>query len=149
MASSHGPRRSADLLQRLVAAGRLEPPDLHPDRGTFFSENISGSASTIFLIGARRDMYTRIYDFDTSGEDDLLEYSYLITAASGQARALPAEDWRLQPAVTDGLIDRSKPHVGPDPSVGVAVRAALARADLPNGISGVREALAPYERLVA
>ena len=75
-----------------------------PDRGTFFVENMSASASTILVIGTLGQMYTRLYDFDTSGENDTLTYSFAITGAAGDTRALPAEEWRQQPAITDGLI---------------------------------------------
>ncbi|MDP1827871.1 MAG: hypothetical protein Q8L48_31645 [Archangium sp.] len=75
-----------------------------PDRGTFVAENLSTSASTNFIIGTQGRMYTRLYDFDTAGENDTLEYSFAITSAVGNVRALPAEDWRLQPEITDGLI---------------------------------------------
>ncbi|MFO0598179.1 MAG: hypothetical protein U0228_22945 [Myxococcaceae bacterium] len=78
-----------------------------PGRGTFFAENLSSSASTTFLIGTDGAMYTRLYDYDTSGENDTLTYSFALTAASGDTRALPAEDWRRQPDVTDGLITRT------------------------------------------
>lgn len=75
-----------------------------PDRGTFFAENLSSSASTTFIIGTQGAMYTRLYDYDTSGENDTLTYSFAITSAAGDTRALPAEDWRRQPDITDGLI---------------------------------------------
>lgn len=75
-----------------------------PDRGTFFAENMSASASTVFVVGALGELYTRIYDFDTSGENDLLTYSFLIHQPSGDTRALPAEDWLRQPDISDGLI---------------------------------------------
>jgi hypothetical protein len=77
-----------------------------PERGTFYAENLSASGSTLLLVGALGELYTRLYDFDTSGENDTLVYSFLITAPSGDTRALPAEDWRRQPDVTDGLITR-------------------------------------------
>jgi hypothetical protein len=75
-----------------------------PDRGTFFAQNLSVSASTLFVVGTLGTMYTRLYDFDTAGENDTLTYSFLITAPAGDTRALPAEDWRRQPDITDGLI---------------------------------------------
>lgn len=75
-----------------------------PERGTFFAENLSVSASTIFVVGTLGELYTRLYDLDTGGENDTLVYSYLITAAAGDTRALPAEDWRRQPDIADGLI---------------------------------------------
>ncbi|MBU1242197.1 hypothetical protein KJ612_03265 [Myxococcota bacterium] len=75
-----------------------------PDRGTFLAENLSVSASTVFIVGTLGELYTRLYDFDTAGENDTLTYSFLINAASGDTRALPAEEWRRQPDITDGLI---------------------------------------------
>lgn len=75
-----------------------------PDRGTFRAESLSVSASTLFVVGPLGELYTRLYDFDTAGENDTLVYSYLIDAAAGDTRALPAEDWRRQPDITDGLI---------------------------------------------
>lgn len=75
-----------------------------PDRGTFFVENISASASTVFIVGTLGELYTRLYDFDTAGENDTLTYSFLITMASGDTRALPAEDWLRQPDITEGFI---------------------------------------------
>lgn len=77
-----------------------------PERGTFFVENLNSSASTSFIIGTQGTMYTRLFDFDTSGENDLLTYSFGLSSASGETRALPAEDWRRQPDITDGLITR-------------------------------------------
>ncbi len=68
-----------------------------PERGTFRAVNISASASTVFLVGEQGRLYTRLYDFDTGGENRLLTYSYIIEGAAGTTRKLPAEDWRQQP----------------------------------------------------
>ncbi|MCK9458976.1 MAG: hypothetical protein M0R80_04995 [Proteobacteria bacterium] len=68
-----------------------------PERGTFRAVNISASASTMFLVGEQGRLYTRLYDFDTGGENSLLTYSYVIEGASGTTRKLPAESWRPQP----------------------------------------------------
>jgi len=76
-----------------------------PDRGTFEAVNIGVSASTVFLVDARGALLTRLYDFDTGGENSLLTYSYVIDGPSGTTRKLPAEPWRLQPPV-DGRITR-------------------------------------------
>jgi hypothetical protein len=46
------------------------------------------------------------------------------------------------------MVDRAKPHVGPDATVEDAVRLALRQAPLPVG-TFVREELATYERIVA
>lgn len=76
-----------------------------PNRGTFTAENISASGSTTFLISRQGEMYTRLWDFDTGGEDDLLEYSYI--KSNDKVRFLPAEPWQRQPNITDGLITRN------------------------------------------
>lgn len=77
-----------------------------PDRDTRFADNISASASTVFIVGALGALYTRLYDFDTAGENDTLEYSFLIAEPTGNVRSLPAEGWRRQPDIEDGLITR-------------------------------------------
>jgi hypothetical protein len=46
------------------------------------------------------------------------------------------------------MIERARPHLGPDAAVDDVVRAALRQATLPSGIT-VREELAIYERLGA
>ena len=68
-----------------------------PQRGTFRAVNISASASTMFVVGEQGKLYTRLYDFDTGGENRLLTYSYIIEGPSGTTRKLPAEGWRAQP----------------------------------------------------
>jgi len=77
-----------------------------PERGTFAAENLSVSASTLFVIDASGVMYTRLYDFDTGGENALLTYSYVIDGPSGTTRKLPAESWRRQPAPDGEITER-------------------------------------------
>lgn len=77
-----------------------------PMRSTAAMANISVSASTMFVILENGQMYTRLYDFDTGGENSLLEYSYIIQGPSGTTRKLPSEDWRSQPEITDGVITK-------------------------------------------
>lgn len=60
-------------------------------------QNISVSASTIFIIDEYGDLWTRLYDFDTAGENNLLTYSYLEEDVSRSVRGLPAESWKKQP----------------------------------------------------
>jgi hypothetical protein len=49
-----------------------------PERGTFKAVSLSASASTIFLINAAGEMYTRIADFDISGGDPMFfKYTYI------------------------------------------------------------------------
>jgi len=76
-----------------------------PNQGTFTAENLSVSGSTTFIISRQGEMYTRLWDFDTGGEDDLLEYSYI--KSNDKVRFLPAEPWQRQPDITDGLITRT------------------------------------------
>lgn len=73
-----------------------------PERGTFPAVTVSASASTVLLLGRDGEVYTRLYDFDTAGENDLLTYSYL--EAAGTTRALPPEPWARQPALPGGRL---------------------------------------------
>ncbi|BBO92990.1 hypothetical protein [Desulfosarcina ovata] len=80
-----------------------------PNRGKFVAENISVSASTIFVIDAAGDMYTRLIDFDTSGSDPMFfKYSYKREKRHDNGEdwgsnftkwSLPAEGWRKQPGI--------------------------------------------------
>jgi hypothetical protein len=82
---------------------------LGPERGAFIAENISASASTIFLIGAAGEMYTRLADFDTIGCDPMFfKYTYEPYVSKFQGKdyrsnyepwGLPGEDWRVQPRI--------------------------------------------------
>jgi hypothetical protein len=77
-----------------------------PERGTFRAVNISASASTLFVIDERGRMFTRLWDFDTAGENDLLTYTYLPAHVTDSIRGLPAEPWLRQPDVEVGRITR-------------------------------------------
>ena len=80
-----------------------------PERGAFIAENISASASTIFLIGAAGEMYTRLADFDTIGCDPMFfKYTYRPYVSKLRGKdyrsnyepwGLPGEDWRMQPKI--------------------------------------------------
>ena len=76
-----------------------------PDRGRFRALNLSASGSTLFVIGGGGELYTRLYDFDTAGENPLYTYSFIVQGPAGTTRALPAEPWRRQPDI-DGEITR-------------------------------------------
>lgn len=94
------------------------PPDFSrciecPEKGSFIAENISVSGDTIFLIGSRGTMYTRLIDFDTMGCDPMFFlYTYDVEVQKKRgtdylsnytAWALPAEDWARQaPIPLDG-----------------------------------------------
>lgn len=84
-----------------------------PQNGRFISENLSASADTIFLIGAKGTMYTRLIDFDTMGCDPMwFQYTYDKLEQKKKGKnyfsnyspwALPAEDWFEQPKIkTEG-----------------------------------------------
>jgi hypothetical protein len=75
-----------------------------PQRGAFRAASISASGSTLFVVGEDGALYTRLFDFDTAGENDLLTYSYVLDGPAGTTRALPAEPWARQPDITGGAI---------------------------------------------
>lgn len=78
-----------------------------PQDENFTAENISESASTIFLIGNDGTLYTRLVDYNTVGSDPMLyEYTYenIKTKYNGKNKksnttkwGLPNEDWTKQP----------------------------------------------------
>ncbi len=73
-----------------------------PWHGAFVAETLSASASTLFVSDAHGNLFTRLADFDTTGDDPLLPYSYgreKRTGADDAIRTLPPEDWRAQPLV--------------------------------------------------
>lgn len=72
-----------------------------PLRGRLVCHALSASASTLFVIADNGDMFTRLCDFDTVGDDPFLWYTFERgqRAAGAQIRALPAEDWREQPRI--------------------------------------------------
>lgn len=80
-----------------------------PLNGTFVSENLSASGDTVFLIGSKGTMFTRLIDFDTMGCDPMFfQYTYekLEQKKDGtnylsnySPWALPAEDWLEQPKI--------------------------------------------------
>lgn len=75
-----------------------------PRRGSFQSVQMSVSGSTIFLINQYGEMYTRVHDFDASGENPLLTYTFVDDNPEPHVRRLPLHDWRAQPAITGGSI---------------------------------------------
>jgi hypothetical protein len=48
-----------------------------PHRGRFRAVDLAASGSTIFVVGPRGDLFTRLYDFDISGSDPVFfHYAY-------------------------------------------------------------------------
>ena len=82
---------------------------LGPERGRFIAESLSASASTVFVINASGEMYTRLVDFDTLGCDPLFfkytyrRESYGLSGDNYRSNytpwALPAEDWKKEPPI--------------------------------------------------
>ncbi len=74
-----------------------------PEKGRFVAESMSVSGSTVFLMNAAGKMYTRLYDYDTSGQNPVLSYSYKREKREDttreKTRSLPPEDWLLQPEI--------------------------------------------------
>lgn len=79
-----------------------------PHRGRFRSAAMSASGSTVFIIGRRGDMYTRLFDFDISGPDSLfVTYSYADQRGVGNpAVQLPPERWKRQPKIRGAITNR-------------------------------------------
>jgi hypothetical protein len=82
---------------------------LGPERGRFVAESLSASASTMFVIDAAGDMYTRLADFDTLGCDPLFfRYTYRardygLPGSNYRSNytpwGLPSEDWKREPPI--------------------------------------------------
>src|SRR5437588_199185 len=89
-----------------------------PDRGRFTAVNLSASGSTIFVIGKRGDMFTRVYDFDLSGHDRFFDkYSYADQRGKGDNAPiqLPAFGWVHQPKIAGPITSAISIHkVGRD-----------------------------------
>jgi len=93
-----------------------------PHRGLFKAQNLSASGSTIFLINEYGDMFTRMYDFDISGGNNvLMKYTYdkaksTSVVKKGEMpefyqplfdfRALAASSWDQQPKIAGKITDR-------------------------------------------
>jgi hypothetical protein len=71
-----------------------------PHRGRFRAINVSASGSTVFVIGKRGDLFTRLYDFDLAGHDPIFfTYSYEPQKKGDPNAAiqLPGPAWVRQP----------------------------------------------------
>lgn len=90
------------------------PPDfsrsfLLPERGQFTAITLRASGSTIFVMNAAGEMYTRLIDFDTMGCDPMFfKYTYKNETQPYKGTdyesnftpwGLPAEDWKKQPSI--------------------------------------------------
>jgi hypothetical protein len=72
-----------------------------PHRGRFRAAGLAASGSTVFVIGRRGDLFTRLYDFDISGSDPVFfDYSYADQRGRRRpAIQLPPPGWVEQPKV--------------------------------------------------
>ncbi|HEV3129120.1 MAG TPA: hypothetical protein VGY32_09065 [Solirubrobacteraceae bacterium] len=112
----------SDQGQRLTFMDPWLPDDesyemCGPRRGRFRSVAMSASGSTVFVVGRHGDMYTRIYDFDLSGDDSLF-FTYSYEDQRGQANPaiqLPAAAWVHQPKIPGRITSAiSIEKVGPN-----------------------------------
>lgn len=70
-----------------------------PYRGRMIARKMAASGSTLFLINDAGDLYTRLFDFDTSGQNPALSYSWKREKRTGSrkfTRTLPGEEWKRQ-----------------------------------------------------
>ncbi len=83
-----------------------------PHRGRFRSVGMSASGSTVFVIGAHGDMFTRLYDFDISGADSVFfDYSYADQRGrENPVIQLPSPAWQEQPKIPGVVTDRISIH---------------------------------------
>lgn len=72
-----------------------------PLRGRFRATNLAASGSTLMVIGAHGDVFTRLYDFDIAGSDPIFfRYSYdAQRGVADPAIQLPSPAWKAQPKV--------------------------------------------------
>lgn len=75
-----------------------------PERNRFRARSLDASASTIFVINDAGEMYTRLADYDTMGNNPFLDYSYERKVRDipreKDVRTLPPEEWKKQPPIS-------------------------------------------------
>ncbi len=90
-----------------------------PERGKFIIENMSASASTVFVINKTGKMYTRMLDFELEGGCPALRYVYNsekrtkgddVAPLMTSIRTLPLPGWREQEPVREVLNDQKMKH---------------------------------------
>ncbi len=79
-----------------------------PERGTVVMAGLSGSGSTVMVITADGEIYTRLYEFDVSGANSvLLDYAWRDQdGVEAPLIQLPAPDWIHHPRVPGAVTDR-------------------------------------------
>ena len=75
-----------------------------PLRNRFRARSLDASASTLFVISETGEMYTRLADYDTLGNNQFLNYSYerkkRDIPREKDVRTLPPEEWKKQPSIS-------------------------------------------------
>ena len=103
-----------------------------PLGGRFQAESLSAAGSTTFVMNKYGDMYTRTFDFDSSGSDSIFfRYSWddqpdkpsapnLVVETLDRSTAaiqLPAPDWVYQPKIPGEITSAISVHsLGPGPN---------------------------------
>lgn len=81
-----------------------------PRRGTLKMSNLAASGSVLFVIGNHGDMYTRLWDFDIAGLDNVFfPYAYEDQRGRGGDNGpiqLPGAHWVQQPKINGKITDR-------------------------------------------
>jgi hypothetical protein len=79
-----------------------------PRRGTLKMSNLAASGSVLFVIGDHGDMYTRLWDFDIAGLDNLFfPYSYEDQRGiENPSVQLPGAHWVQQPKIDGKITNR-------------------------------------------
>lgn len=75
--------------------------------------DLSASGSTLMVRLADGRLFTRLYDVDTAGENDLLTYTWSTSGRRGPSRsvrALPAEPWVEHPGPSEDVGGRISIH---------------------------------------
>jgi hypothetical protein len=89
-----------------------------PKRGRFISVNLSSTGGRHMLINEYGDIFTRMYDYDSSGhspnDNDYFDYTYDdqrgITDDSLRKFQLPVWPWYQQPKISGRITDRISLH---------------------------------------
>jgi len=88
-----------------------------PERGRFIIENISASASTIFVINKTGKMYTRMYDYELDGGGPALRWVFdrgrrtkgdEVAPIMTSIRTYPLPGWRAQEPLSELLVPGKK-----------------------------------------
>jgi hypothetical protein len=79
-----------------------------PENGELLMTGLSGSGSTVMVVGRNGEIYTRLYEFDVSGGNTVfLDYSWQDQQGVANPKAqLPAPDWVHHPRISGAFTNR-------------------------------------------